>query len=168
MAHMAKKKEQQKPKGGRPTKYNPKYHVPWVRALMREGLTVDEVAEEIGVHRDTIYEWSNKHEEFSDAINEGRSQADSMVSDSLFRKALGGTYTETRMIGTPTGNGGVAPSKVEKVTREVAPDTAAAIFWLKNRQPDKWRDKREVETVLKEETIADELSQTLKDIAKGM
>ncbi|MDR8011858.1 terminase, partial [Escherichia coli] len=25
------------------------------------------------------------------------------------------------------------------------PDTTAAIFWLKNRQKDKWRDKQEVE-----------------------
>lgn len=24
------------------------------------------------------------------------------------------------------------------------PDTTAMIFWLKNRQPDKWRDKRDV------------------------
>jgi len=31
------------------------------------------------------------------------------------------------------------------------PDTTAAIFWLKNRQPAKWREKQEVETTIKVE-----------------
>lgn len=31
------------------------------------------------------------------------------------------------------------------VTKEVVPDTTAQIFWLKNRRPDKWRDKRDME-----------------------
>lgn len=29
--------------------------------------------------------------------------------------------------------------------REVPPDTTAAIFWLKNRKPDEWRDRKETE-----------------------
>ena len=32
--------------------------------------------------------------------------------------------------------------------------TTAAIFWLKNRQPAKWRDKKEVENLVK---LGDEL-----------
>lgn len=33
---------------------------------------------------------------------------------------------------------------VEEKTKEVTPDTTAQIFWLKNRRPDKWRDKQEI------------------------
>lgn len=33
----------------------------------------------------------------------------------------------------------------KEVIKEVQPDTTAQIFWLKNRQPDKWRDKQDVE-----------------------
>lgn len=33
----------------------------------------------------------------------------------------------------------------KKVTKEVVPDTTAQIFWLKNRRPDKWRDKQDIE-----------------------
>lgn len=29
--------------------------------------------------------------------------------------------------------------------KEVVPDTTAQIFWLKNRKPDKWRDKPDYE-----------------------
>ncbi|MFJ8064891.1 transposase [Psychrobacillus sp. NPDC096426] len=34
---------------------------------------------------------------------------------------------------------------VEEKTKDVVPDTTAQIFWLKNRRPDKWRDKQDVE-----------------------
>ncbi|EPY06641.1 hypothetical protein PAALTS15_13592 [Paenibacillus alvei TS-15] len=33
---------------------------------------------------------------------------------------------------------------VEEKTKEVSPDVTAQIFWLKNRRPDKWRDKQEI------------------------
>lgn len=33
----------------------------------------------------------------------------------------------------------------ERKVKEVVPDTVAQIFWLKNRRPDKWRDKQDVE-----------------------
>ena len=32
----------------------------------------------------------------------------------------------------------------------VPPDTASIVFWLKNRRPDKWRDKQNVEVVVNE------------------
>lgn len=166
------KKNQTKKKdvGGRPTKYNPKYHDPWVRSLAREGLSGKEIASELGIAESTLYKWASENPGFSECINQGRSLADSMVADSLYRKALGGTVKETRKVVIKDEKGGKESKHVEmvEVEREVMPDTGAAIFWLKNRQPDKWRDRREVETVLKEETIADELSETLKEIAKGM
>lgn len=30
------------------------------------------------------------------------------------------------------------------VEKQVAPDTTAQIFWLKNRRPDLWRDRKDV------------------------
>lgn len=33
----------------------------------------------------------------------------------------------------------------ERKVKEVVPDTTAQIFWLKNRRPDKWRDKQDME-----------------------
>ena len=34
---------------------------------------------------------------------------------------------------------------VQRVNKHVAPDVTAQIFWLKNRKPDEFRDKRDVE-----------------------
>ena len=33
----------------------------------------------------------------------------------------------------------------KEITKEVVPDTTAQIFWLKNRKPEKWRDKRVID-----------------------
>lgn len=167
---MATKKKTTKKKdvGGRPTKYNPKYHNPWVRSLAREGLTGKQIAAELGIAESTLYKWASENPEFSECINEGRESADAMVEAAMFRKAIGCTITETRMIGAPNGNGGVTPAKVEKVTREVLPDTAACIFWLKNRQPDKWRDKREYEHQITDEMQEDELSKSLRELGESM
>ncbi|KXT63133.1 hypothetical protein [Lactococcus sp. DD01] len=34
---------------------------------------------------------------------------------------------------------------ISEIDKEVPPDTTAALFWLKNRKPKDWRDKRETE-----------------------
>ena len=50
----------------------------------------------------------------------------------------------------------------KETKKEIPPDTLAQIFWLKNRKPDKWRDKPEE----KKETnngILDELTEYLKN-----
>ena len=61
-----------------------------------------------------------------------------MVAKSLFKRAIGTSITEEKQ------EDGTNGSKTTTTTKDVAPDTAAAIFWLKNRQPDIWRDKKEV------------------------
>ncbi|WP_042426187.1 hypothetical protein [Geomicrobium sp. JCM 19039] len=33
----------------------------------------------------------------------------------------------------------------KRVVKQVSPDTTAQIFWLKNRQPEKWRDKQDIQ-----------------------
>lgn len=58
---------------------------------------------------------------------------------------------------------------VERKTKDVAPDTTAQIFWLKNRRPDIWRDKQNVEFNGELKTVSpyDELSvEELRKLAK--
>jgi hypothetical protein len=40
----------------------------------------------------------------------------------------------------------------------VVPDTVAAIFWLKNRKPEQWKDKREQVVSTKDGMLADLIS----------
>lgn len=55
--------------------------------------------------------------------------------------------------------------KVTKViTKQVVPDTTAQIFWLKNRRPDKWREKPAEE---KEEQESVSVNITIEDLSGG-
>ena len=57
-------------KPGQPTKYDPKY-CDMIIEHLEGGLSIESFAGVIGVSRDSIYEWKDKHQEFSDSIKTG-------------------------------------------------------------------------------------------------
>jgi transposase-like protein len=111
-------------KVGRPSLYDPNLHPKLAFWLAQAGLTDEQIAEELAVHVNTLYEWRKVHPEFSESLKGGKATPDDEVEAALLRKAKGFKYVE--------GN-------KEKVA---LPDTTACIFWLKNRRPADWRDKR--------------------------
>ena len=124
--------------GGRPTKYRDEFPAQ-AKKLCRLGATDEEMADFFEVHVDTIYEWKLVHSEFSDAIKKGKVLADAVIADSLYHRAKGYSHPAVKILSVA--------SEVQEVpyTEHYPPDTVAAIFWLKNRQPAKWRDKQEVQ-----------------------
>jgi hypothetical protein len=123
-------------KNGRPTKYKVEY-VDKVLWMARAHRTEEEIAEELGIAVSTLNVWKDKYPDFSEALKEGKKEVDDQVEDSLFQRAVGYEYTETK---TVTDNDGL--ERVEVVDKQRAPDVTAQIFWLKNRRPDKWRDQQ--------------------------
>ena len=101
----------------------------------RSGLTDEQIAKNIGIATSTFYEWKKKELEFSEALKKGKEVIDFEVENALLKRALGYEYEEE------TYENGILTKKVKK---QVAPDTTAQIFWLKNRQVKKWRDKVEI------------------------
>ncbi|MBQ9041430.1 MAG: hypothetical protein IJ111_01280 [Eggerthellaceae bacterium] len=140
---------------GRKSKYNPDYHIPWVRGLAMRGCTVEEIAKEIGVAKSTLCLWVKKDPALSDALNEARDYADIKVEHSLYERALGVTVTERKTIITTDANGVSAPQRIEVTEKSYPADTTACIFWLKNRQSDRWRDKREIDLSDEIEKVSD-------------
>lgn len=67
-----------------------------------------------GVGKDAVYDWRKKHPEYAREMDEARDVADERVIHALFTSA----------------------TKSKNVT--------AMIFWLKNRRPNEWRDRREI------------------------
>lgn len=107
-----------------------------VEAWCRDGLTFEQVAEKLGVAQSTLHTYRDKYPEFSESLKRGREVADVEVENALFREATGYHYDEDMV----TNQG-----EVVSVSKFARPSTTAQIFWLKNRRPDKWRDKRDVE-----------------------
>lgn len=123
-------------KVGRKSKYYEKVEpkLELIKGWCRDGITDEKLAEKLGIAISTLYDYKNKYSEFSEALKEGKEYVDLQVENALLKRALGYEYEQV------TIEGGVV---TKKVTKQVAPDTTAQIFWLKNRRPDKWREKQD-------------------------
>lgn len=121
---------------GRPSKYKPEF-AEQAAKLCALGATDAQMADFFGVAVSTIALWKVQHKDFSDAIKVPKEEADQRVEQSLYRRALGYEHDEVdiRVVG-----GEIVKTEIRKT---YPPDTAAAIFWLKNRAG--WRDKVETE-----------------------
>lgn len=119
-----------------PEIYHPDHHPLVAKLGMMMGLTLGELASEIGVAKRTLHKWKKEHLEFAEALRHGKASADGRVADSLYRRALGFEAEETHVEADERG----APRRIRKVKKTVPPDVTACIFWLKNRRPDLWRD----------------------------
>lgn len=106
-----------------------------LEAWARDGLIDEQIAHNMGIATGTLYDWKNKYPEISEALKKGKEIVDIIVENALLKRALGYQYTEV------TEEDGDLVRKVKKVTKHMPPDVTAQIFWLKNRRPDKWRDK---------------------------
>lgn len=129
------------PKTGRKTKYDKTLHVPWARSLALSGKTSDEIAEELGVARSTLYGWMGAHPEFSDAIKNGKAKADAEVVLSLYARACGKAKRVTKKKRDVLDSDGRKVTLTEVIEETLPPNTTAMIYWLKNRQPELWRDR---------------------------
>lgn len=105
-----------------------------LKGWARSGLTDEQIAENCGIAVRTLYEWKNRYPQIMQALKKGKAWADTEVENALFRRAIGYEYDEV------TYEDGVETKRVRK---RVGGDVTAQIFWLKNRRPDLWRDKRE-------------------------
>jgi hypothetical protein len=124
---------------GRPTKYQDSFVIQ-ARKLAQLGATDREVAAFFEVAESTLNLWKLEHAEFSEALKVGKAAADERVQQSLYRRALGYSHDAVKIAVNAAGEVTQVP-----FVEHFPPDTTAAIFWLKNRKPEEWRDKHEIE-----------------------
>lgn len=112
----------------------------------RDGLTDEQIASKMGIRRETLSVWKKEHPNISNTLKRGKDVIDRQVENALLKRALGYKYDEiTREVSADPETGEERLIITKVVTKEVQPDTTAQIFWLKNRKPDEWRAKRDVE-----------------------
>ena len=105
----------------------------------RDGLTDEQIAGNIGINTSTLYDWKNKFPKISEALKKGKEVVDIQVENALLKRALGYEFQETRVEKSDKDG-----TKIIQILKHIPADTTAQIFWLKNRRPDKWRDKPEM------------------------
>jgi hypothetical protein len=119
--------------GGRKTVYSPKM-AEIARKCCEHGMTDIEVADMLGIGLSTLYRWKAGHPAFSRVFKLGKAEADNRVERSLYSRAVGYDYLAEKPFMTRDGQ------KTMRYRAHVPPDTAAAVWYLKNRRPDRWRD----------------------------
>lgn len=145
---------------GRPAKYDPDATPLLAKWMARSGLTDVEMAKELGVAISTFHAWKKKFPVFSDSLKQSKEFVDNLVEDCLLKRALGYNYEEEKTSSKYEEDGTIKKTRVERIKKMVIPDTTAQIFWLKNRRPDKWREKVE-----QSGASADSLAETLAKMA---
>ena len=123
-----------KKKNGRPQKLNADDKKKLVECA-KFGLTDEQISAVAGITPKTLANYKNRDPKFLQALKESKDLADTMVRKSLFKLANGFEYEEEMV----NKDGAV------RVTKYARPDVTACIFWLKNRQPEEWREKHELD-----------------------
>lgn len=99
-----------------------------IEGWAREGLTDEQISNNLGIALSTFYDYKDKHSEFSESLKKGKEIVDYEVENALLQSALKGNVT-------------------------------AQIYWLNNRKPKQWKNKRIDEDTETEDTSKDNLEQ---------
>jgi len=114
------------------------------------GATDKDIVEIIGITESTFNEWKKQYPSLSESIKRGKRDADANVAESLYKKATG-TFRTREVKETVDEKGNVKETVTTE--KENMPDTIAQIFWLKNRDPNRWKDKQEVDNNINIKTL---------------
>jgi len=126
-----------------------------VEGWARDGLTDEQIAKNLGIGKTTFYRMCKEHLELLEHLKKGKEIVDYEVENALLKRALG--YTELIKKEKVTKDGDVVEIEEEI---HIVPDTTAQIFWLKNRKPNKWKDRPE------EEKVDDDKIQIINDLPR--
>lgn len=145
---------------GRPSSYDPKYVEMLDAATPAEygAATMNQIADFLKVKYNAMREWMTAHPEFAAAVSRARAKVDEDVENAFFRTTQGFKVSVVKQ--RLTRDGSVVDTEEEVY---IPPSTAAAQFWLRNRAPDRWKEKVEVETTVKG-SFTDMVEQALREI----
>lgn len=129
-----------------------------VKQWCKNGVSEKVIANNLGIAESTFHEYKKKYSEFSECLKKGKSSADEEVENALFKKACGynATIKKTFKCKVVEYNEYGHKIKEEEVLKEgfdevhISADTLAQIFWLKNRVPERWKDKVEIKEEVSE------------------
>ena len=135
-----------KSKRGAPKGSGSKYRRDMIKkaeVVVRLGGTDVEIAAVLDVSVQTLQMWKKEHPEFALSLKETKEQQDQNVVTSLYKRAVGYSHEDVDIRTRSIGDGCSEIVKTPYI-KHYPPDATSCIFWLKNRQRDKWRDRHEL------------------------
>lgn len=131
-----------------------------IQGWARDGLSGEQISHNMGVANSTFREWVGKFPALAAALKKGRAPVDIEVENKMLESAMG-FYVNVRepiklkRVRQKAGEGRIEEEYIEYAERQVyiPPSQTAQIFWLKNRKPREWRDRRDVVTDIGDNTF---------------
>ncbi len=118
-----------------------------VEKWTRDGLGTKQIAKNLGIGESTLWEYNARYPEFAEKLAKGREVVDTIVENAFLKRITGYNAEEVRReyaIETDEDGNQIKVLKREIVqTKHIPGDPRAAEFWLKNRMPDKYKDRRD-------------------------
>ncbi|MFV0501708.1 MAG: helix-turn-helix domain-containing protein [Bacteroidales bacterium] len=115
-----------------------------IKAACRNGATNTDLSKMLGIGRTTLTKIIMAYPNFREMLKQGKTEADLFVENALYKRAIGYEVEESTTEVRVEKDGSGTTTYVRKTKKHIAPDTTAGIFWLKNRKPDMWREKKDV------------------------
>lgn len=134
-----------------------------IGAWASSGLTDADIAFNMGIAYSTFREWVKKYSKLSAVLKLNKDVADDNVERSLYQRAIGWDYVE-EVRERVLENGEYKMVLTRETKKQVLPDTTAAIFWLKNRRPEAWREKQEIAI----DSVQKEAVESLKELTTSL
>jgi hypothetical protein len=116
----------------------------------RYGMTNTEICWTLKFSDEVLDKWLRSSEVFRNKLDDARNHADGVIERSLYHRAKGmkvieRVVKENKETGSTDKDGKALPDRERTertvVERELPPDAFAAIKWLVNRRPEKWKEK---------------------------
>lgn len=153
---MAKRKK----KRGRPLSLSDRLGAQ-ILDLATKGLTLKQIARELGVGYSTLKAWKSRFPDFRDAIEASRDLPCELVEIAMLQRALGYRHPAVQFLVVKVGKD-QEEVVAKRYTKVYPPDTTAGQFYLTNRRKKKWRHSSKVENELGERA-----QMTLEEIIAG-
>ena len=122
-----------------------------LKGWARDGLTDEQIAHNMNISCSTFYKYKNEYSEITESLKKGKEVVDYEVESSLLKKAFGYNAKVLKHIKVKKADyndEGYKVNEREEIVEvydevHIPADVTAQIFWLKNRKPDKWREKQQ-------------------------
>lgn len=113
--------------------------------LATKGYLDKEICEYADVNINTFYKWKQKHPDFAEDLRKAKHKINQKIEAQAYKRAMGYMITETKTITGINENGEEEIIRIEKNNKHIPSDTKILMMLLKNRMPEKYRDKQEIE-----------------------
>lgn len=114
-----------------------------IKEWIMQGDSVRTLCKKLEISPDTWYRYCKDHEALTELVDIGRSVLNNEVEKSLVKLCTGYEYEELKTI-VEEDKSGKKHTKLEKTKKHQPPSSAAISFYLRNRCPEEWSDKKEL------------------------